>query len=329
MKLLEHWRKFYYKSCSDFLNNKKNEKYAYFRYFASFWVHAIQKQMFEINDRYFEFQENELDLYLKLRSLFNKKVVIPFLDLCVCTTCTLKCKDCTQWMPYIKEKKIFSAEQIIANINQLFNYIDYIHIVSPLDGEPFMNKEFDKIMDYLKKMQDEGKIGYIRVVTNGTIFPNENVLKYFHFKHIFLLISEYGKVLNEASLCNKNKLIDYFRNNNLKYYSPSDFLWTDLGTPDTPHNKEIKDLKNTFNTCFVRNCVSLFDGTIYRCPRAYAISKKCTPRPEEIIEISKIKSKNDMRKKLKSFYSIDYLSACDFCLDDSQRTKVEAAIQCE
>ena len=49
MKLLEHWRKFYYKSCSDFLNNKKNEKYAYFRYFASFWVHAIQKQMFEIN----------------------------------------------------------------------------------------------------------------------------------------------------------------------------------------------------------------------------------------------------------------------------------------
>ena len=47
--------------------NKKNEKYAYFRYFASFWVHAMQKQMFEINDRYFEFQENELDLYLKLR----------------------------------------------------------------------------------------------------------------------------------------------------------------------------------------------------------------------------------------------------------------------
>ena len=330
MKLLESLNKKYYKMLSSLSQNKRFKHIKYFRYFKNFWVHAVQKELYELDTRYYNSAIDEKSLYLKLKKLFDNKIVIPFLDLSVCTTCTLNCRDCTQWIPYIKNKKIFSAESIITNLENLFQYVDYIHFISPLGGEPFLNKEIDTILEYLIQKSNDGKIGYIRLVTNGTIFPDENILKYFHHPKLSLLISNYDKALNNNAKENKLKLIDYFEKNKLKYFLPEGFNWIDLGTPQELKQKNTEQLRETFNTCFIRNCISLFDGVLYRCPRAYAIAELFPPPRKwhnEYIKISEIKSKHDMRKKLKNFYTIDYLDACNYCVNNEDRIEIESAIQ--
>lgn len=78
-------------------------------YFKHFWEHILYKQMLEIEQRYFGKVSLATDLYDELRVKFEGKNVIAFADFSVATACSLNCKACTQWMPYLKNRKLFSG----------------------------------------------------------------------------------------------------------------------------------------------------------------------------------------------------------------------------
>ena len=99
-------------------------------YFKHFWEHILYKQMLEIEQRYFGKVSLATDLYDELRVKFEGKNVIAFADFSVATACSLNCKACTQWMPYLKNRKLFSAQEVHGWFENIFQWVDYIHIVS-------------------------------------------------------------------------------------------------------------------------------------------------------------------------------------------------------
>ena len=295
-------------------------------FFINYWLDSVNKEYHEIQKRYFEIAEDRGEIYAKMRELFKDKLVIPFADFSVNMVCTLKCQDCSIGLPFVEEKYINNSSELIGQINTIFKYIDYIHIISPFGGEPFLNKDLDVFLLYLKKMQEEGKIGYIRLVTNGTLIPSEKVINSLRGDKVFVLISNYETIFDEKALTKRNALESIFADNKINYYlMPPEFEWISMGDVSTIKSNETEVLE-TYMTCSFKNCFGIYNGKLYRCGRQYAC-ESVNEISTNSISFDKISSKEEMRQILKDLYSSPILEACQYCNPVRLRTKVEPAIQ--
>ena len=90
--------------------------------------------------------------------------------------------------------------------------------------------------------------------------------------------------------------------------------------------------KEYFESCN-NNCVSVFGGKIYVCPRAgvFVIKNIYEPKENEVIDLNIENNPRKLKQKLVEFYSRDYFSACDYCLvlEDRDLPAVIPAIQLE
>ena len=300
------------------------------RFFNAFWMDSIQQEQ-TIN--YYENIPLSIEkAYRNIRQLYKNKIALPFFDLSVCSCCTLKCTQCSQWFPYLENKKIFKADKIIQDLDKLFKYVDIVHNVAVIGGEPLLNPELDKILEYLKDKAAQGKITYIRMVTNGTIMPSKKILEFFKHKPFKLIISHYPleKIGNIKFIENRNNLLKYIEeNNDIRYDMPENHIWEDYGTPTDAYNRTDTELYKIYSTCRFHGCKGLYDGKLYICGRAYAIEQllKKSLRNDEFIDLSKINNKHDMKKAIKQLYSCDYSNACDYCNDIKSRKPIEPAHQ--
>lgn len=299
-------------------------------YNKHYWNHIIWKQIEEIDERYFNNTRNPEKLYEDLLKVFGKRICIPFADMIVSTHCTLNCKNCSNWTPYLNNKKFYSIHEVENWMKNIFYFDTYIHIISPLGGEAFLNPDFAKILELLLELQKNNKIGYIRIVTNGTIYPDKQLQRILCNPNILTLVSRYSSnVLSETQINNYNHFIDFLQSNGCKYYEGK-ADWINLGTPDEMKKSlNINQLCDSFESCFAKDCVGIFNGDLYRCPRIYALENLGLQKPDkdEVIRFAEIQSESDLRTKLYKFYSKRYLRACSFCNSPEKRTKIPAAEQ--
>lgn len=298
-------------------------------YEDNFWIHIVIKQIEEIEKRYYNIARSPEEVLKEIFHLFQNKVVVPFADFSVGTVCSLKCRDCSQWLPYMKEQRTYSYGEIEKNVQTIFKYLDYIHFLSPLGGEPFLNKEIYEIMKMFIDLAEQGKIGFIRIVTNGTICPDERVFELLKHMRVYVLISEYGEVLNTHQKENKKKLIEQLERYECKYYMAENFEWINLGRMDDSPKVCTAELEKRFKYCFAKNCVGIYGTKMYHCSRAYALqnSKGICPNEEEFINFGEISSKEELQKRLEKFYSLDSLSSCRYCNPCEERYLINPAIQ--
>lgn len=237
----------------------------------------------------------------------NNGIEIPFFDLNVNNVCTLKCKRCDQGMPYLNNRSIYSAKDIISSMERLFNFVDFIYQIGILGGEPFINKDLAEVINWCAANE---KIGSIIVVTNGTIFPNKEVLESLKNKKIIVGISWYP--LKDDS--NRLKLIEYCDRNNIHYHVRKDD-WLDFGDFRISRNYNKGRIKQTFANCFLNKCVQYNGGVLYRCTKTHLLKdqKIDSPSKWETIDIRDIANKKQMRRTLKKFYSLKWLRACNYC----------------
>lgn len=243
-----------------------------------------------------------------VKSLFNiKGNEIPFFDLNVNNVCSLRCKKCDQGMPYFNRRKMFAADEIISNMNNLFRYVDYVYQIGILGGEPFLNKDLDKVIEYCCNSK---KIGSIIVVTNGTIYPSEKILKSMRNKKLILGISWYPL----GDISKRIKLIEYCKRHNINFHVRKD-NWLDFGDFRRKRNYVIKEKRVAFNECFLKDCVQFNEGYLFRCTKSRLLldQKINSPLKNEYIKIDSVQSRREMKIKLRKFYSLPYLSACDYC----------------
>lgn len=253
-------------------------------------------------------------------------VQIMQIDVIVTTFCTLNCKNCSVWVPYLKDHKTFSFETLRQNLDTLFNKVDYIQRINIIGGEAMLHPKLPMIIQHILHYRD--KIGYILIITNGTIIPTEELLSVFRDGGDFVrvLIDSYPPKLSSG---NAEAVRKAFRECGINADINKDLQWYDIGTFGKcySHNELIR--KETFDSCLFRHCTALYDGKLYRCSRSWGVELNTREAEEEnaVIDLKDIRSKFEMYRRLIQFYGIIDLKACSYCKRDCMKRPVKVGEQ--
>ena len=193
----------------------------------------------------------------------DDEIYIPHVDFCTTEFCSLKCRHCSQLIPYYLSPKIIDLDYSLKCFDRFLEAIDFITEVRVLGGEPFCNVETYKVVEHL---YNHRKIGKVVIYTNGTIVPGERMLKDLNEGMAFVHISDYG-----ASNGKIKKLIQAFEKySDIKFFVRSYDSWMDLGdTSLRDYSKE--KLRRVFDSCNQRSCKHFHNDKFYSCPRVASL----------------------------------------------------------
>lgn len=284
---------------------------ASWRYFAHYRLKNffIARLVMRENEERNLFKRLGFNIRLYLKVFRND--VIPSFDLSVGTICTLKCKDCSQWCPYLNDKRWFDINTLKSNMEEMVNKLDYIFSVAVIGGEPLAYPNIVEIVDFLI---GNNKIGNVILVTNGTLYPSDELIKRLKSPKVTLWVSEYVTL---PMTDNRTKLYNLLEDKSIKSRIMHNMTWADVGRPSgIRENYTERQLNNSFKTCWLNNCSTLMDGIFYRCPRSYGIDNiygdDSYSRPETI-DFKDIKNKRELKNAIYKFYSLKYVEACKYC----------------
>jgi len=235
-------------------------------------------------------------------------LIIRGMDLMVTEACTMKCKDCSNLMPYYLKPKNEDPEVLLKAFEVLSKCVDRFLEVRLLGGEPFMNKRIHEIVNKLVTYPHVEKIA---IFTNATIIPKDENLSCLKHPKVFLDITHYG-VLSK----NHDPLVRVLDETGINYTTHSPHTWTDSAKIEYREKSE-KQLKDMFERCCVNDVLTLLHGKLYRCPfSANAMNLNAIPQvSDDFIDLAVEDLDLDRtRAQVRYLYTgRSYISACSFC----------------
>lgn len=132
-------------------------------------------------------------------------IFLKRLELDVTSKCTLKCKHCSNMMQYYENPYDIDEQIILDDYSRMLDIVDWIDELLIIGGEPFVYRKLDSLIKKIKeKKETDNKVGVIQIVTNGTIVPDDHMLKILKDSQVFVFVSNYGtKSRNIEKLVNK------------------------------------------------------------------------------------------------------------------------------
>lgn len=288
-------------------------------------VYGICKLLEEIRDI-----ENLLDpvyenryqyFYVQERFINHDKLVLASLDVVVTEKCSLKCEKCSNLMQYYQHPKNLNIEEIKASLDKVLDVVDKIYELRILGGEPFMNPDFYSLIEWYA---GHDKITKIAILTNATIFPDEDKLQRLISSKVKIWLSDYGSVSSKL-----HEWIAWCKNNQVEYYISKLKKWQDLGRLER-HNYSPTEIKYVYETCECNDCPVLMKGKLYNCPySANAVNLGALYSDEAKLDAFVLDDETDLKERMKKFlYERDYLMACHYCGGrNTRRASIEPCIQ--
>lgn len=250
-----------------------------------------------------------IPLFLLITLVKHRGLIIPSMELIITEKCNLNCPNCTSLMSYYINPQNKNNEELIEDISSFLDSIDFVFQIKLLGGEPFLNRDFAKLIDYLcNEKKYKNKFEIIKITTNGTVKPSEEVLKSMinNKKGIIVDISYYGDI--------SKKIIGILEKNEISYVIPTNIDWIDIGKIEkNGRNSEL--LKHIYSICELNKwCNVLLDGKYYLCePQAHGTNLGLIPEDNNYVDIrnnSSLISKDKIKSLRKD---TDYICACDYC----------------
>ena len=124
---------------------------------------------------------------------WDRKVSVPILEIWGSGQCNLRCKECSNRLPFVYQENM-ETDRVINSIGKLCMLAKLKKIVIS-GGEPFFNEELYKLILRISAVPEVEKI---YIVTNGTIIPHEKTLSAMvkSKKTIKVVMNEYRGVPN-------------------------------------------------------------------------------------------------------------------------------------
>ena len=230
----------------------------------------------------------------------------------ITTKCSLRCRDCSVFIPYVKEKCNYDSTTVMKDFYSVLNCLEHIRIVNFYGGEPLLHPELAKMIRMLK---DETRIERISIITNGTILPNEELLDVLeHDKRTLIRISDYGELSTKLSA-----IEEAFSSRKIAY-EISNYTYWDSPSVIAPCNDTEEELQRKFQLCTATNCAILLNRKFYRCITASAVNNMGVfPYSESnCVDIGKYEdSEKELKDKLNEYLerprNKKYFDACRYC----------------
>lgn len=236
--------------------------------------------------------------------------------------CTLRCRDCTHLMQYYRSPKNVDLGSYKEAFDRIVRISDNISEIRILGGEPFINPDMHKIIEW---WQDSPKIGIFTIYTNGTLVPSEQCLAILKNGRCRVRISDYGH--NSERI---KKVAEVLAQNDIEYYINKCEAWADAGDLHKRNRIEADNVK-LFADCYERECITFLHGKLHRCPRsAHAMNLGAMPDiPEDYVDVAGWEGTDEeLVKRIRKLQSKKVITACDYCDGPStKRFDIPPAIQ--
>lgn len=249
----------------------------------------------------------------------------------VSTYCTFNCKNCNMFLPYYKDKFHYTFEELKENIDLLFKHVDYIYKYQLVGGEPFLNKDLERFLHYLKDTYSD-KIAHIWVFSNGYVIPNQGLVQALKENECEVWLSNYENVIDYKERFEQTKKT--LEDNGICVQVRYNVRWTDYGFPVTPNNFSPEEASTHTALCGT-TFHGLEDKRLFYCNCAWSASKTglFEPKEDDYLELSNLERNIDSKKKILELclgeFEKGYHGFCCLCggLGEDNKTSVEAGIQ--
>ncbi len=263
---------------------------------------------------------------------YKKEIVLLKTDLSVTAKCSLNCAKCALFMPYWKEKKERDAHKIREDLDLYFDTVDYVLDMDLVGGEPFLYEHLEEIINYIGDRY-RGRIGYLGIITNGTIIPSERILKALHQHKVGVSISDYTA---EADYQERMEhLCGQLEKNQIPYQKNTAMDWFDFGFPDQRYQYQKQEALKHMQACNTV-CHTLDDSKVFYCGTAWAAGKSglFPVHENDYVDLKHIHKKDLSAKKEIIEHCLGqvkggYLEFCRVCggYGNDNRNKVPAGRQ--
>lgn len=261
-----------------------------------------------------------LQLLFHSLKLMRGYLEIPFIEYAVTTRCTLKCKKCSNLIPHFKYREELGLEEVKDSIENLFRYVDYIYRFKIHGGEPLLYTRLPELLEWIVKIDE---IGEIHISTNGTVIPDEKLLKAMKHPKIELFLSDYPLEIAPQ----KSAVLRVLKDGGIRTHYMKGQVWYDTGSCE---KRSITPgvLKKQIRRCLMAGGKSLKNNCFYLCSRC-ANGEALGYFAEE----AKVKLEGDrekVREALKNMYVLKECTGCRHCDSVGEKGhEIPPAEQCD
>ena len=229
------------------------------------------------------------------------KLFLRSIDVMITEKCSLKCLDCSNLMQYYQNPQNITFQEVAKQLDQLLERIDHLFEVRLIGGEPFMNRDIYRFMEYLIPLK---KVSRIVVYSNAMIPIDLSRRDILSNPKIVFSLTNYGPLAK-----NTQRVVEQLSSVGAYYRLHPPENWTDSGVIyDFQRTRE--ESRQLFSDCCGKNLLTLSNGKIYRCPFA-ANADRLAAIPKDSANAVDVSAESDAIRRY--CREIDYLPACNFC----------------
>lgn len=232
--------------------------------------------------------------------------------------CTLKCKKCAHGcfaVDYATSKDL-TLEQVYKSADSFFSKVDFIKEFVLIGGEPLLYKELSQAIRYIGELYRD-QMGLYVITTNGTIVPDEEVLRTCQKYKVLFRISNY--ILQIPRLKNSyERLMHTLESYDISYVlGEEDAEWMDYGFEYKNREAAEDELIKVFDACRTP-CREIRENRFYFCVMARSVSDNLNflVGEEDFLDLDGLTG-SEYKKELLEFtlgYSEKgYLDMCRHC----------------
>lgn len=202
------------------------------------------------------FMQNDFfEKYLSIFAVYVADITYSESQCVVITThCTLNCKHCLNFTPYIKNKAHNNIEDIKKSIDTYFNAFDYCGLFHLTGGEPFM---WPHCSDLFRYIYDNYKDCYeeLGVSSNLVVNLSDELCQTLHDCKVVLFVDDYTDQIDEKKIELFNQSLEKLKKYNVNYTinKGSELKWFSIFPPvkDDSQESELYLIKK-YDTCGLR-----------------------------------------------------------------------------
>lgn len=247
------------------------------------------------------------EYYAGKNNTYGEKLYLSYCVLCITSRCTLKCKNCAAFIPQYKEKQDYSFQYVKENFCKILEAVDGITELELMGGEPFVCAEFAEILEWCIEQE---KIRAIKIVTNGSVFPREEIWELLENDKVKLVVDDYGSLSRRFEA-----IVDGAAKRGVRCEKQRLQTWYQI-EPIIRHNFTEDKLNQIFATCNFRTCIGMTNGRFYRCNVAghmNAVGLLADSESDYVQLQGKDWDRQALRSELKAFLNRGHIQACDYC----------------
>ncbi|MBP3346656.1 MAG: radical SAM protein [Alphaproteobacteria bacterium] len=210
-----------------------------------------------------EFLEKQMSIFA---AYVQDKIYVRDTCIIVTTGCTLNCKYCLNFTPFIKHAKSISLEKLKEEADIYFKVVDYVGFFQISGGEPLTYKYLAEYIEWVAEKYSN-QIGQILLATNGTLLPDERLANVLKKYGVILLLDNYTQAV-PSTKPTRDKLINFLEEHGIdsRDYGENQQFFKFFPANEDYSKLSEKELSERADKCWgLQPWRNLRDGRIYYC----------------------------------------------------------------